>query len=632
AAAAEALTAVATEPASAFEVAGTLPYMAPEQLRAEPLDARTDIWAAGAVLGELVTGRRLFDETIQAKLTDAILHSGPGALTEPAPGISAGLRGVLRKCLKKIPEERYASASELRADLEGLVARAAPLPATTSSGTWAWSRRRIAVTGGLLVIGIVALAAIWRGGWLRGGTAGGRIDSLAVLPLANLSKDPAQEYFADGMTEALIAELSRIRALKVISRTSVMQYKNAMKPLPEIARALGVKGVVEGSVMREGDSVRITVQLIEAETDRHLWAESYTREAKNVLALQSEVASSIAREVRVAVTPEEAQRLSAARPVDPEAHREVLLGNYAITQSLTQRAGIEKGIEHFRKAVEIDPKFAVAHTRLADGLNWEAFAGLRPTVGPCAEAKAEAEKALELDPQQADAFAVLGGLRQSCDFDWTGAERDYRRALELAPGSTVARYNYANFLGAVGRHDEAIEQIRIAEQLDPLSEQIGVYRGQRYWRARRYDEAVQQQRKVLSVYPDSVFAKWALANALTSMKRYDEAIATYLSRKVSRPETNFALGLAYGLAGRKAEARKVLESLLEKRKSQFVPPTCIAIVYAGLGEMDVAFQWLDRAYEERAFLVDSVKTDPLFDVFRSDPRFEAFLRKMNFPK
>ena len=632
AAPAEALSAAATELASAFEVVGTLPYMAPEQLRAEPLDARTDLWAAGAVLCELATGQRPFGETVPARLTDAILHSQPQPLSTPLSRTSAGLREILRRCLEKVPEDRYQRAADLRSDLEGLAARVALAPMSSRAAAGAWSRRRIAVTGGVLILGIVALAALWRGGWLRRGTAGGRIDSLAVLPLSNLSKNPEQEYFADGMTEALIAELSRIRALKVISRTSVMQYKNAQKPLPEIARALGVKGIVEGSVMREGDSVRITVQLIEADSDRHLWAESYTRDLKNVLALQSEVASAIAREVRVAVTPEEAQRLAAARPVDPEAHREVLLGNYAITQALTQRAGIEKGIEHFRKAIEIDPKFAAAHTRLADGLQWEAFGGLRPTAGPCAEAKAEAEKALELDPQQGDAFAVLGGLRQSCDFDWTGAERDYRRALELAPGSAVARYIYANFLGAVGRHDEAIEQIRIAEQLDPLSEQIGVYRGQRYGRARRYDEAVQQQRKVLSVYPDSVFAKWALANALTSMKRYDEAIAMYLSRKVSRPETNFALGLAYGLAGRKAEARKVLESLLEKRKSQFVPPTCIAIVYAGLGEMDAAFEWLDRAYEERAFLVDSAKTDPLFDVFRSDPRFEAFLRKMNYPK
>ncbi|MFI5180540.1 MAG: protein kinase [Thermoanaerobaculia bacterium] len=624
----EGLSAAVTESALANEVVGTLPYMAPEQLKADVLDARTDIWAAGAVLCELVTGKRPFGETVPARLTDAILHSVPVALSESASGPSVGLRRILRKCLEKIPEERYQTAAQLRADLEALSSKAVPAPAPAGR----WSRRRIAVAGGFLVVGIVALAALWRGGVFRGGAAGGRIDSLAVLPLSNLSRNPEQEYFADGMTEALIAELARIRALKVISRTSVMQFKNAAKPLPEIAKALGVKGIIEGSVMREGESVRITVQLIEASSDRHLWAESYTRDLKNVLSLQSEVASAIAREVRVAVTPQEAQRLAAARPVDPEAHRQVLLGTYAMNQSLTQRAGIEKGIEHFRKAIEIDPKFALAHQLLASGLNWEGGAGYRPTLVACAEARAEAEKALELDPQLVDTYIFLAELRLSCDYDWPGAEKDYRRALDLSPGSARARTGYSLYLSTIGRHDEAIEQIRIAEQLDPLSEEISVYHGQQFWLARRYDESIQQLRKVLSVYPDSVFAKWALANTLTSMKRYDEATATYLSRKVARPDMNFALGLTYGLAGRKADARKVLEFLLEKRQTQFLPPSQIAIVYAGLGEMVTAFEWLGRAYQERAFLIEGAKTNPMFDVFRTDPRFDELLRKMNYPK
>lgn len=630
--AAEGLSAAPTESATALGVVGTLPYMAPEQLRAEPLDARTDVWAAGAALCELATGRRPFEESVPARLTDAILHSEPVALSAPASGLSPGLRRILRKCLEKVPEERYQTSSQLRADLEELSAPAASPLTTSPFGTRPWSRRRIAVTGGLLVVVVVALSALWRSGILRKGSAGNRIDSLAVLPLSNISKNPEQEYFSDGMTEALIAELSKIRALKVISRTSVMQYKNAQKSLPEIAKALGVRGVVEGSVMRDEESVRITVQLIEAETDRHLWAESYTREAKNVLALQSEVASAIAREIRVAVTPEEAHRLASAQPVDPEAHRQLLLGTYAMNQSLTQRAGIEKGIEHFRKAIEIDPKFALAHARLADGLNWQGFAGYRPTAGACAESRAEAEKARNLDPQLAEALAILAGLRQSCDFDWAGAERDYRRALELSPSSAIARYGLSALLSIVGRHDEALEQIRSAEQLDPLSEQIGVYRGQRLWFARRSDEAIVQFQKVLSVHPESVFAKWALANTLTSQKRYDEAIATHLSRKVPRPDMNFSLGLTYGLAGRKAEARKVLEFLLEKQKSQYIPPTEIALIYASLGEMDAAFELIERAYGERAFLIDEIKVDPLFDVFRSDPRFDAILSKMNFPR
>jgi serine/threonine protein kinase len=626
---AEELTAAATESLASREVAGTLPYMAPEQLRAETLDARTDLWASGVVLCELATGRRPFEEIVPARLTDAILHSEPVPISVPGAGLSAGLQRVLQKSLQKSPGERYQTAAELRADLEVLSApKASPsVPAARAAG----SRRRIASLGGVLVIAVIALALLWRGGVFRGGEAAGRIDSLAVLPLSNISKNSDQEYFADGMTEALIAELSKIRALKVISRTSAMQYKNATKPLPEIAKALGVKGIIEGSVMRDEGSVRITVQLIQAESDRHLWAESYTRDLKNIFALQSEVASAIAREVRVAVTPDEAKRLAAARPVDPEAHRQVLLGSYAMNQSLTQWAGIEKAIGHFRKAIEIDPTFALAHARLANGLGWEGFAGYRPTAEVCTESRAEAEKALQLDPQQAEALALLASLRQSCDFDWAGAEADYRRAVELSPGSAVARSGLSDLLGVLGRHAEALEQILISERLDPLSEEIGVYHGQHLWLARRYEEATQQFRKVLSVHPDSVFAKWALANTLTSMKRYDEAIATHLSRKVPRPDMNFTLGLTYGLAGRNAEARKVLEYLLEKRKSQYLPPTEIAVIYGGLGEMDTAFKWLERAYEERAFLMDEIGASPLFDVFRSDPRFDALLRKMNYP-
>ncbi len=629
--AAEDLTAAATESAASFEVAGTLPYMAPEQLRAEPLDARTDLWAAGAVLCELATGRRPFEETVPVRLIDAILHSEPVPLLTTGRGLSAGLARVLRKCLQKNPEARYRSAPELRMDLEALSKEAALPQAPASSPAW-WSRRRIAVAGGLLVVGAVAIAALFKAGIFRRGAAGGRIDSLAVLPLANISKNPEQEYFSDGMTEALIAELSKIRALKVISRTSVMQYKNPTRSLPEIARSLGVKGIIEGSVMREGESVRITVQLIDADADRHLWAGSYTRDVKNVLSLQSEVASAIAREVRVAVTPDEAQRLASARPVDPEAHRQVLLGTFAMNQSLTQRAGIEEGIEHFRKAIGIDPNFALAHARLAGALAWGGFAGYRPTAEACTESRAEAEKALELDPQQAEALTQLASLRQCCDFDWAGAEKDYRHAVEVSPGSAMARAGYSNFLSLVGRHDEALEQILIAERLDPLSEEIGVYHGHRLWFAHRNEEAVVQFRKVLSVHPESVFAKWALANTLMTMKRYDEAIATHLSRKVPRPDMNFTLGLTYGLAGRKAEAQKVLEFLLEKRKSQYIPPSEIAVIYAGLGERDTAFDWLERAYEERDFLINEIGADPLFDVFRGDPRFEDLLRKMNYPK
>jgi tetratricopeptide (TPR) repeat protein len=434
------------------------------------------------------------------------------------------------------------------------------------------------------------------------------------------------------MTEAVITELSRIRALKVISRTSVMPYKNTSKSLPEIARALGVRGVVEGSVLRDGGNVRITVQLIEADSDRHLWAESYTRDARNVLALQSEVAMAIAREVRVAVSPEEAGRLGAGRTVDPEAHRLVLLGTYAITQSLTQRQGIEKGVELFRKAVEADRSFPLAHTRLAEALYWSGFAGYRRMSESCAEARAEAERAVELDARQGDAVALLAGLRRSCEFDWAGAERDIRRALDLSPGSAAVHTQASYLMSVLSRHDQAIREARIAEELDPLSEQAAVYGGVRLQFARRFEEAAQQLRKVLVVHPDSVFAKFELAVTLTSLGRHDEAIAVFLSRKVPDPGANFALGLTYGLAGRKDEARKVLAKLLEKSKAQFLPPTQIAIVYAGLGERDPALAWLDRAFEDKAWLIDELNVNPLFDAFRREPRFDELIRRMNYPR
>ena len=319
------------------------------------------------------------------------------------------------------------------------------------------------------------------------------------------------------------------------------------------------------------------------------------------------------------------------RPVDPEAHRLVLLGSHAMAQSLTQRASIEKATELFRKAVDADPSFAGAHLRLADALRWAGFAGYRPMTESCAESRAELEKAIELDPRQGEAFAQLAGLERGCQFDWPGAERDMRRALELSPGSAAVHSEAAYLASILGRHEEAIREGRFAEQLDPLSEQVAVFTAQRLYYARRFAECEQQARKVLSQHPGSVFAQWTLANALGSQKRYDEAIAVFLGRKVPEPSANFALGLTYGLAGRKDEARRVLARLLEKRKETFLPPTQIALVYAGLGERETAWIWLKQAFDDKAFQADQIGVDPLFDVFRSDPRFAELLRKMNLP-
>ncbi len=625
------LTAAATESATAFEAVGTLPYMAPEQLRAEPVDARTDVWGAGAVLCELATGRRPFEESVPAKLTDAILHSAPPCLSFSPTALSPELLKILRRCLQKDAASRYESAAQLRAELSLLSRKSAEAAsaasAASSSSSPTWPRRRIAVAGGFLVLAAVAFGAVWRSGAFRGSAGGGRIESLAVLPLSNLSKNPEQEYFSDGMTEALIAELSKIRALKVISRTSVMQYKNATKPLPEIAKALGVRGVVEGSVMQDAGSVRITVQLIEAESDKHLWAESYTRDLKNVLSLQSEVASAIAREVRVAVTPEEAKRLAVKRAVDPEAHRLVLLGQQAVRASASRDA-FEAGAGFYRRAIEKDPGDASAHLGLGSVLFSFGGFGWRSITSACGDARAEADKAAALDPDSGEVLGFRSYLRYYCDRDTPGALEGLRRAVDLVPGSAVLHDQLAWILSGTGRHDEALAESAIAVELDPLYDQITVHRGTYFSHARRHADAERQIRNVLSTTPDSSFAKFVLGQELVAQGRYDDALATLLSRKVPRPEMNFLVGLAQGLAGRKDEARKVLDYLLEKRKAQFVPPAMIAMVYVGLGDKDKAFEWLDLACDEHGIFTDEIKVHPMFDPLRGDRRFEAIVRKL----
>ncbi len=348
--------------------AGTLPYMAPEQLRGETADARTDLFAAGIVLYEMSTGQRPFREAIVSRLTDAILHQPPVPPRALNARISSELERIILKCLEKEPENRYQSAKELGVDLRRLAAPSAMPVAVIPAPRPKISLRRAVLSGGVAVVLLLAvIASVNVGAWrarLLGRAASPNIESLAVLPLANLSRDPEQEYFADGMTEALITDLSKISALKVISRTSVMQYKGVKKPLPEIARELGVDGVIEGSVQRSGGQVLITAQLIRAATDTHLWAESYERELRDVLALQSEVARAIASEIKVKLTPQEQTRLASARPVNPHAYELYLKGRFYWSKRTDE--GLKKSVGYFNQALEEDPTYALAWAGLAD--------------------------------------------------------------------------------------------------------------------------------------------------------------------------------------------------------------------------------------------------------------------------
>ena len=514
-----------------------------------------------------------------------------------------------------------------------------PSPPAPAGGTFA--RRALPVAGtALAVVGLVAVLIGLNVGGLRerllGGVAPGQITSLAVLPLENLSGDPEQDYFADGMTEALITELGKISALRVISRQSVMQFKGTDKPLPEIARELDVDAVVEGSVLRADDRVRITVQLMRAEPEEQLWSQSYQRDLSEILALQSEVARAIAREIKIALTPEEQTRLASAHAVNPEAYYAYLKGRYHWEKRT--REGVDKSIEYFQQAIEKDPNYGLAYSGLADSYEglYE-YAGL-PRTQMLTRANAATLQALEIDNTLGEAYATLAWLTTMVDWDWSVAERHFKRALDLNPGYARAHDLYGMFLTIMGRHEEAIAEGKRAQELDPLSVLFNVRAGEWYYYARQYDKAIEEYRKVLEFDPSSSYAHWALGKAYVQKRMHEEAIAEF--RKIPRGQDDFhagvlrafALGYAYGMAGKRDEERNVLEEMLERSKRHYVHPAHIAYVYISLGEKDKAFEWLEKAYEERGGYLDLLKVDPWYDPLRSDPRFQELVRRMNFPK
>jgi len=462
---------------------------------------------------------------------------------------------------------------------------------------------------------------------LLGGASPGRIKSLAVLPLENLSGDPEQEYFADGMTEALIANLGKIGALQVRSRTSVMQYKDVKKLLPEIARELNVDAVVEGSVVRVAEQVRITAQLIHAPTDTHLWVDSYERDMGDVLALQREVARAIAREIKVALTPTEEMRVSGARRVNPETYEAYLKGMFHMNKLTPE--GTEKGLDYLRQAIEKDPADPLAYAGLALGY---AIMGhdTRPPPDALPRAKAAALKALELDDTLAEAHEALAEVRIYYDWDLAGAERSFHRALELNPNLAVAHGQYAWFLTLFGRWDEALAEQKRAQELDPLAPVYSAWLGWMYLWLERYEDAMVEARKSLELDPDFPLGHYVMGTAYAEKGMYEEAIAAHKKAGAASPGWGWGLGVTYALAGRNDEARMVLDEL-EKEVYQW-DTWGLAEIYATLGDKDGAFRWLEAAYEQRHSYIPWLNEFPAFEPLRDDPRFGDLLRRLNLPE
>ena len=498
-------------------------------------------------------------------------------------------------------------------------------------------RRRLQwlVAASILAATVVAVVfALNIGGWQERVFGGGSkpIRSLAVLPLKNLSGDPEQEYFADGMTEALITELGKISALRVISRQSVMRYKDTDKPVPEIARELKVDAVVEGSVLRDGERVRIAAQLVQAAPERHLWAESYERDLSDILALQGEVAQAIAREIKVAVTPAEETRLASAHPVNPEAYQAYLKGRYNMEKwSVDAR---KTATRYFQQAIEIDPDYALAYAGLAEAYNLQAGAAI-PREEAIPRARAAAKRALEIDDTLGEAHASLAIIRVLRDWDWVGAEQEFKRALELNPNDPNAHHWYMHYLIWMGRTRDSLDTSQRALELDPLSPTMNSQLGEYYVFTRQYDRAIAQFRKTQTMDPSFFPMYHFFGRAYLGKGMYREAIAVLqeaVTLSGGDPDRVADLGYAYAVAGKRREALKVLDELKERSKHMNVPPFSIAVVYAGLGDEDQALEWLGKAHQERSWWMVTLNEFHAFDNLRSDSRFQELVRRMNFPE
>jgi serine/threonine-protein kinase len=563
---------------------GTPAYMSPEQASGErALDARSDVYSLGCVLYELLAGEPPYTGfTAQAIIAKRFTDPIPRVRRLRAT-VSPTMEQAIMKALATAPADRFPSAA---AFIEAL---------TAPAGEQA------------------------------------RSPSVAVLPFRNLSADPENEFFADGITEDVIAQLSKIRSLKVISHTSVMQFKNREQSLREIGATLQVATLLEGSVRRAGDRVRIVAQLIDAEADRHLWAETYDRQLTDIFAIQTDVALQIAAALEAELSPDERKRIHRKPTSDVRAYQLYLQGRHSYSRYTAE--SIQKGIEYFRKAIAVDPDYALAHTGVAlayaELAAGEGGAPVRPDQA-YVEAKQAITKALALDGQLGEAHSVLALLKFTHDFDWAGAEQEFKLALQLNPGAADIYDHYGWLCGALERWDEALALVKRAQELDPLFHRADV--ATTLLRAGRYHEALEAALRSVEFEPDFARGRSTLGWAYLKSGMPDQGLAELEGAAALAPDNvmfRAQLGQAYAMAGKITNAREVLQQLEQLSQERYVSPYYMAYVYTGLGEADRAMDFLERAYKERAGSVHSIKGSFLFTSLHSHPRFQALLMKMN---
>jgi serine/threonine protein kinase/Tfp pilus assembly protein PilF len=613
-------------------------YASPEQVRGEPVTTATDIYSLGAVLYELLTGQRAHAlETYSAEeLQKEICTREPPKPSAVAKEIDPDLDNIILMALCKEPKRRYALVEELSEDLDRFLLNL-PVYARKASPLYRCrrflKRNRVPVMTAVFTVAIV-LSLV--GGLRRftgsGDGAGSR--SIAVLPLQNLSGDREQEYFSDGVTDALISELARIPAVRVISRTSVMTYKGTRRPLPEIAHSLGVQTIAEGSVLRSGNRVRIALRLMDAPKDRPVWSGTYEGDLRDALRLQIQVAEAIAGEIHVTLTAPDRARITHSRRVDLAAYDAYLKGRHQYLTDFTKDT-LDKAIVLFQQAIAIDPNYAPAYTGLAD-CYYMVSSQYYPATEMMPKAKSAALKALEIDDTLGEAHATLALIRSVYDYSRAEAEKGFKRAIELKPSDAQAHLWYALHLSRMRRFDEAIAEVDRAQRLDPVSPSLNAYIGPVLYYARRYDQLIQRMQPIIEANPAYHQPHWWVAMAYEQKGDWAKALAEVKrSAELWEPDHDAHLertshphiGHLYAVSGRTADARSVLRRMEEESRKSYVWAHGFALIYAGLGERDEAFRWLQKAWEERAEDFAFVNVDPRFDVLHSDPRFAAMLRK-----
>jgi len=612
---------------------GTVAYMSPEQVRGKELDSRTDLFSFGAVLYEMATGLLPFRGDTSGVIFESILNRTPAPPIRLNPGVPPRLEEIIHKALEKDRDVRCQSAAELRADLKRLKrdsesgrSTARDVPSEQRSRTKLWLLTAMAA----LVAAVAVLGTLY----FKNPSASG-IHSVAVLPFTN--DDPSTEYLSDGISEGIMDSLSALPDLKVISRTSAFRYKGTIINSQKVANELGVQALVTGKLVRRGDDLSVSAELVDAREDRHLWGAQYNRKLADAMAVQQDIAKAISEKLLSGPTSQQTARLDKHSTESPEAHQLYLLGKYHADKASVEE--LRKAIEYFQQAIDKSPGDALAYAGLADAYNLlGGFTYLSPGE-TFPKGKAAATKALEIDDTVADAHAALAYLAWYYDWDWATAEREFNRALELNPNSANVRIRYSECLAMHRRFDESIAEARRAQELDPLAAQIINMLAYEYISARHYDEAITPAQKSVELAPNVPIFRAAAALPYALRGQYQPALDQFESVKAQvtsvAPDNQNAisqLGWLYAVSGRRAEALKLAREFEDLSTRSYVDFYFVAMIYAGLGDKDQAFRYLEKAYQERSNQITWLAADPWWYQFYSDPRYKDLIRRIGLPQ